>query len=197
MSGLIRIPTPRTSDSKTSRLQTGFPIPTGGKLSAPNACGEFTRPALTASGKKKLNIALHATESLSIPAKRGRMSTPLRPRNASRCHVTGWNPQELLSPYVSGLPRPLKNAHEKTLARQRLRKLCHAPAPPHPHGPSTTAPLTSPRTTHQLREAMRLPLERAREKCHWNATTSNKTAPTSTRKDAFDDYRGPKSNTTV
>ena len=153
-----------------------IPHPTGGKFVGAQACGECHT---TAYGIWENSMHFHATESLVHPGERGDVPRHFDPECIS-CHVTGWNPQNYY-PYVSGYLDLKTHEHLHGNGCEN----CHGPGATHTAAEHGTIDVTEEQRT-QLREAMRLPLERAREKCMECHDLDN--SPDFHEEDAFDDY---------
>ena len=100
----------------------------------------------------------HATESLVNPPERGGIPRHFDPECVC-CHVTGWEPQ-LVIPFKSGFaglketPELVGNGCEN----------CHGPGSAHVAAEDGSRAVTD-RERMSLREAMRLPLAKAEQKC--------------------------------
>ncbi|MEQ8789926.1 MAG: multiheme c-type cytochrome [Pirellulaceae bacterium] len=100
----------------------------------------------------------HATESLVHPGERSDIARHFDPECLS-CHVTGWNPQKFF-PYTSGYLDLEKSAHLHGSGCEN----CHGPGSAHVAAENGDTALDDA-AIEQLRAAMRLPLERAEQKC--------------------------------
>lgn len=100
----------------------------------------------------------HATDSIVHPPERSEIARHFDPECLS-CHVTGWNPQKYY-PYTSGFlgleasPHLVGNGCEN----------CHGPGAEHSAAEEGASSADATMLT-RLREEMRLPLDRARDKC--------------------------------
>lgn len=100
-----------------------------------------------------------ATEHIVKPPKeRGDIARHFDPECLS-CHVTGWNPQEYY-PYLSGYLSLEDTAHLTGNGCEN----CHGPGSEHVAAERDGASVTEGRR-NELRDAMKLPLSNAREKC--------------------------------
>ncbi len=103
----------------------------------------------------------HAEATSSIvqpPEERGDVARHFDPECLS-CHVTGWNPQEYF-PYESGYLSLDASQHLTGSGCEN----CHGPGSKHAAAEEVGSDVTED-VRDQLREAMRLPLDQAREKC--------------------------------
>lgn len=121
----------------------------------------------------------HATESLVHPGERGDVPRHFDPECIS-CHVTGWNPQKYY-PYVSGYLDLEADQHLHGNGCEN----CHGPGAAHVAAENGTKKVTDEQLTG-LRNAMKLPLEKAREKCMECHDLDN--SPDFHEEGAFDDY---------
>ncbi|QDS86343.1 Cytochrome c-554 precursor [Rosistilla ulvae] len=134
------------------------PIPhaSGSKFVGSEKCGECHTTAMEIwEGTPHA----HATESIVRPPNdRGDIARHFDPECLS-CHVTGWNPQGYY-PYLSGYlsldstPQMVANGCEN----------CHGPGSQHVAAEEGDI-AASDELLEKLRDAMRLPLDQAREKC--------------------------------
>lgn len=100
-----------------------------------------------------------ATDSIVEPPEdRGDVPRHFDPECIS-CHVTGWNPQEYY-PYETGYLSLEKSQHLLGSGCEN----CHGPGAEH-SAAEEEGSTVSEQLRDQLRESMRLPLEKAREKC--------------------------------
>lgn len=99
------------------------------------------------------------------------------------CHVTGWNPQEYF-PYESGY---LSLDTSKHLVGNGCEN-CHGPGSDHVAAEQEGATVTAD-IRDQLRDSMKLPLEKAREKCMSCHDLDN--SPDFHEDDAFEDIYWP------
>lgn len=134
------------------------PIPhaSGSKFVGSEKCGECHTTAMEIWEKTPHS---HATESIVHPPNdRGDIARHFDPECLS-CHVTGWNPQGYY-PYLSGYlslestPQMVANGCEN----------CHGPGSQHVAAEQGDIS-ASDELLEKLRNAMRLPLDQAREKC--------------------------------
>jgi hypothetical protein len=121
----------------------------------------------------------HATESLVEPNERSEIQRHFDPECLS-CHVTGWNPQRFF-PYSGGYlgleatPKMLGNGCEN----------CHGPGSAHVAAELGDIEVSDDKL-RELREAMRLPLSKAEEKCQECHDLDND--PNFLKEGAFDWY---------
>lgn len=102
---------------------------------------------------------VEATEDIVHPPNsRGSIARHFDPECIS-CHVTGWDPQGYF-PYLSGYQSLEASEHLFGNGCEN----CHGPGAAHAAAERANSGVAAARLT-QLREAMRLPLEKAREKC--------------------------------
>jgi hypothetical protein len=123
-----------------------------------------------------------ATESIVHPPEgRGDVPRHFDPECIS-CHVTGWNPQEYY-PYATGYLslEASKNLHGSGCEN------CHGPGSEHVAAESNDATAADQR--EKFRDAMKLPLEKAREKCMECHDLDN--SPDFHEDDAFEDVYWP------
>jgi hypothetical protein len=100
----------------------------------------------------------HATDSIVHPPERSEIARHFDPECLS-CHVTGWNPQKHY-PYTSGFVGLEVSRH---LVGNGCEN-CHGPGAEHSAAEEGASP-ADPTMLTRLREEMRLPLDRARDKC--------------------------------
>lgn len=105
---------------------------------------------------KKTGHAL-ATDHLINPPERGDIPRHFDPECLS-CHTTGWNPQEYF-PYRTGYLSVEETPH----MMQNGCENCHGPGAAHVAAQEDTA--STQELLKKLQEEMRLPLDRARDKC--------------------------------
>lgn len=98
----------------------------------------------------------HATQSIAEPTERSEIHRHFDPECLS-CHVTGWEPQAYL-PYKSGYVDLQQSAHLHGNGCEN----CHGPGKSHVAAESDGA---DEATIKRLRQQMRLPLEKAEERC--------------------------------
>ncbi len=130
--------------------------PSGGKFIGSETCGDCHTKAYEVWKNSE-----HATAMESLihpPNKRGAIARHFDPECLS-CHTTGWNPQKYY-PYEGGY---LSLTETPKLVAQGCEN-CHGPGEEHAGVESGDIEADDART-QALREAMRLPLEKAREKC--------------------------------
>ena len=124
-----------------------------------------------------------ATESIvSPPEDRGDVARHFDPECIS-CHVTGWNPQEYY-PYASGYLSLQQSEHLTGNGCEN----CHGPGAEHSAAEEDNSGVSA-ELRDQLREAMKLPLEKAREKCMECHDLDN--SPDFHEEDAFEDIYWP------
>ncbi len=124
-----------------------------------------------------------ATEHLVHPPKeRGDISRHFDPECIS-CHVTGWNAQEYY-PYESGYLALEQSSHLTGNGCEN----CHGPGADHSAAEAEGA-VVSAALKAELRNAMKLPLENAREKCMSCHDLDN--SPDFHEPDAFEDVYWP------
>ena len=124
-----------------------------------------------------------ATESIVEPPKeRGDVARHFDPECIS-CHVTGWNAQEYY-PYKSGY---LSLDASKHLTGSGCEN-CHGPGSEHAAAEAKGSDVAE-ELRNQLRDAMKLPLERARDKCMKCHDLDN--SPDFHEEDAFEDVYWP------
>ncbi len=100
----------------------------------------------------------HATETLVHPGERSEVPRHFDPECIS-CHVVGWNPQKHF-PYESGYVGLDKTPDKLNVGCEN----CHGPGSAHVAAESGNVDATDDELT-KLQEELRLPLERARDKC--------------------------------
>lgn len=153
-----------------------IPHPTGEKFVGSQTCGECHTTAFEIwKGSPHFN----ATESLVHPGERGDVPRHFDPECIS-CHVTGWNAQNY-QPYISGY---LNLEASKHLHGNGCEN-CHGPGASHAAAESGDIEVSDIRRD-QLREAMNLPLAKAREKCMECHDLDN--SPDFHKEGAFEDY---------
>ena len=124
-----------------------------------------------------------ATEHIvKPPAERGDIARHFDPECIS-CHVTGWNAQEYY-PYVSGYLSLQKSPHLTGNGCEN----CHGPGASHAAAEAEGANFTEEMKL-QLRESMKLPLSKARDKCMTCHDLDN--SPDFHEDDAFEDIYWP------
>ncbi len=133
------------------------PIPhtSGRKFVGSEKCGECHKKAFEVW---ETSPHVDATESLVNPGERSDVSRHFDPECVS-CHVTGWNPQGYY-PYVSGYLSLEKTPHLTGNGCEG----CHGPGAEHSAAEVAGASVNAA-DRDQLREAMKLPLSKAKEKC--------------------------------
>ncbi len=102
--------------------------------------------------------ALATDHIVEPPKERGDIARHFDPECLS-CHVTGWNPQEYY-PYLSGYLSLEESGHLTGSGCEN----CHGPGSDHSAAELEGADVSTERRD-QLRDAMKLPLDKAREKC--------------------------------
>lgn len=153
-----------------------IPHPSGEKFVGSEACGKCHT---TAFEIWKESPHFNATESLVRPGERSDVPRHFDPECIS-CHVTGWNAQNY-QPYISGY---LNLEASKHLHGNGCEN-CHGPGASHAAAESGDGDVTDLRR-NQLREAMKLPLAQAREKCMECHDLDN--SPDFHKEGAFEDY---------
>jgi hypothetical protein len=150
--------------------------PTGKEFVGTAKCGECHTTAFDIwSGTPHAE----ATEHLVHPGERSEIPRHFDPECLS-CHVTGWNPQGYY-PYQSGYlsleqtPQMVGNGCEN----------CHGPGKAHTEAEEGGSGLTD-QQIEELREGMRLTLDRARDKCLECHDLDN--SPDFHKDGAFEDY---------
>ena len=124
----------------------------------------------------------HATESLVNPGERSDVPRHFDPECIS-CHVTGWNPQKYY-PYASGYWSLETTEHLTGNGCEN----CHGPGAEH-SAAEVEGSGVSEIARQKLRDAMKLPLEKAREKCMECHDLDN--SPDFHKDDAFEDIYWP------
>jgi hypothetical protein len=102
--------------------------------------------------------ALATDHIVQPPKERGDIARHFDPECLS-CHVTGWNPQEYY-PYLSGYLSLPESNHLTGNGCEN----CHGPGSEHSAAEAEGSTVAE-ETRDQLREAMKLPLDKARDKC--------------------------------
>jgi len=153
-----------------------IPHPSGKKFVGTARCGECHT---TAFDIWQGSMHAEATEHLVHPGERSDVPRHFDPECLS-CHVTGWNPQNFY-PYESGYVALAKSDHLHGNGCEN----CHGPGAA--HVAAEEAPGTvSEAKRDELRLAMRLPLDQARETCMKCHDLDN--SPDFHEEGAFDDY---------
>ncbi|MEM9367820.1 MAG: multiheme c-type cytochrome [Planctomycetota bacterium] len=154
------------------------PIPhrTGEQFVGTEKCGECHTDALDVW---KWSMHAEATEHIVHPGERGDVARHFDPECLS-CHVTGWNPQGYY-PYASGYLSLEASEHLHGNGCEN----CHGPGSSHVAAEVKGSGVDE-KTKLALREAMRLPLDKARERCMECHDLDN--SPDFHEEDAFDDY---------
>jgi hypothetical protein len=137
-------------------LMPPIPHSSGNKFVGTATCGKCHTEAL-----EVWEGSPHAFATDSIvepPEERGDVPRHFDPECIS-CHVTGWNPQEYY-PYESGYTSLEDSQHLLGNGCEN----CHGPGAEHSAAEAEGSVVTR-ELRDQLREAMRLPLDKAREKC--------------------------------
>ncbi len=153
-----------------------IPHPSGRNFVGSETCGECHTDAY---GIWENSPHFGATESLVHPGERGDVPRHFDPECIS-CHVTGWNPQNYY-PYKSGYLDLEADEHLHGNGCEN----CHGPGADHAAAESGEVEV-SDAIRDQLRAAMQLPLEDAREKCMECHDLDN--SPDFHEDGAFDDY---------
>tara|TARA_R110002073_G_scaffold303004_2_gene470800 strand:+ start:5754 stop:8138 length:2385 start_codon:yes stop_codon:yes gene_type:complete len=129
--------------------------PSGEKFVGAEACGKCHTIAFDIwEGSAHFD----ATEHLVNPGERGDVSRHFDPECIS-CHVTGWNPQGYY-PYVSGYLGLEVSSHLHGNGCEN----CHGPGAAHTKAEEADSGFSDEEKA-RLREAMKLPLDEAREAC--------------------------------
>lgn len=153
-----------------------IPHPSGNQFVGTATCGECHT---TAFDIWEGSMHAEATEHLVHPGERSDVARHFDPECLS-CHVTGWNPQNYY-PYASGYLDLQQSDHLHGNGCEN----CHGPGSAHVK--AEEAPGTvSEEKRDELRLAMRLPLDQARETCMKCHDLDN--SPDFHEEDAFDDY---------
>ncbi len=126
--------------------------------------------------------ALATDHIVEPPKERGDIARHFDPECLS-CHVTGWNPQEYY-PYLSGYLSLQDSQHLTGNGCEN----CHGPGSEHSAAELEGADVSEERR-NQLRDAMKLPLAKAREKCMTCHDLDN--SPDFHEEDAFEDVYWP------
>ncbi len=158
------------------------PIPnsSGQKFIGTAKCGECHK---TAHEIWEGTPHAHATDSIVKPPKeRGDIARHFDPECIS-CHVTGWNPQEYY-PYQSGYLSLDASQHLTGNGCEN----CHGPGSEHAAAEADGSGVAA-ELRDQLRNAMKLPLEKAREQCMKCHDLDN--SPDFHDEDAFEDVYWP------
>nr|WP_236621404.1 multiheme c-type cytochrome [Rhodopirellula sallentina] len=153
-----------------------IPHPSGEKFVGSETCGECHT---TAYDIWENSPHFDATESLVHPGERGDVPRHFDPECIS-CHVTGWNPQNYY-PYHSGYLDLEADSHLHGNGCEN----CHGPGESHAAAENGEIDVTDEQRA-QLRAAMQLPMEKAREKCMECHDLDN--SPDFHEEGAFDDY---------
>lgn len=152
----------------------------GGSFVGSKKCGECHT---TAYEIWESSAHFEATEHIVHPPKeRGDIARHFDPECIS-CHVTGWNPQEYY-PYESGYLSLEASSHLTGNGCEN----CHGPGADHSAAEAKDA-VVSAALKAELRNAMKLPLENAREKCMTCHDLDN--SPDFHEPDAFEDVYWP------
>lgn len=150
--------------------------PSGEKFIGSSACGECHKTAFEIWENSAHALA---TEHIVHPGERGDVSRHFDPECIS-CHVTGWNAQNYY-PYETGYASLEVSSHLLGNGCEN----CHGPGASHAAAESESAGV-SEAARDALREAMRLPLEKAKDRCMECHDLDN--SPDFHKEDAFDDY---------
>jgi nitrate reductase cytochrome c-type subunit len=130
-------------------------------------------------GTPHVDATAHIVEP---PEERGDVARHFDPECIS-CHVTGWNPQEYY-PYESGY---LSLDESKHLTGSGCEN-CHGPGSEHAAAEAEDSRVAA-ELRDQLRDSMKLPLDRARDKCMKCHDLDN--SPDFHEEDAFEDIYWP------
>ncbi|WP_231845643.1 multiheme c-type cytochrome [Rhodopirellula baltica] len=150
--------------------------PSGEQFVGAEACGKCHT---TAYDIWEGSAHFEATEHLVNPGERGDVSRHFDPECIS-CHVTGWNPQGYY-PYVSGYLGLEVSSHLHGNGCEN----CHGPGAAHTKAEEADSGVSDEEKA-RLREAMKLPLDEAREACMKCHDLDN--SPDFHADGAFDDY---------
>lgn len=120
-----------------------------------------------------------ATEDIVHPGERSEIARHFDPECLS-CHVTGWDPQGF-EPYLTGYLSLEESPHLTGSGCEN----CHGPGSAHVEAELKAAELTEEELA-VLRESVRLPLDKARERCLECHDLDN--SPDFHHEGAFDDY---------
>jgi Cytochrome c554 and c-prime len=158
------------------------PIPhsSGDQFVGSEACGKCHTKAM-----EVWENSMHAEATAHLvepPAERSDVARHFDPECLS-CHVTGWNPQEFY-PYESGYLSLEQSAHLTGNGCEN----CHGPGAAH-SAAEVEGSAVDKAKRDALRLAIRLPLEKAREKCMECHDMDN--SPDFHEKDAFEDVYWP------
>lgn len=153
-----------------------IPHPSGFEYVGTEKCGECHK---TAYEIWQGTPHAEATEDIVHPGERSEIARHFDPECLS-CHVTGWNPQSFY-PYTTGY---LSLETTPLMAGSGCEN-CHGPGKAHVDAEEGIGSLTEAEI-EALREAVRLPLERARERCLECHDLDN--SPDFHKDGAFDDY---------
>ncbi|MFG0267620.1 MAG: multiheme c-type cytochrome [Rhodopirellula sp. JB055] len=129
--------------------------PSGDQFVGAEACGKCHT---TAYDIWEGSAHFEATEHLVNPGERGDVSRHFDPECIS-CHVTGWNPQGYY-PYVSGYLGLDVSSHLHGNGCEN----CHGPGAAHTKAEEADSGVSDEEKA-RLREAMKLPIDEAREAC--------------------------------
>lgn len=158
------------------------PIPhsSGEKFVGTAKCGECHKTAFEIwEGTPHAEATDHIVKP---PKERGDIARHFDPECIS-CHVTGWNPQEFY-PYDSGYLSLETTEHLTGNGCEN----CHGPGASHSAAEAEGSSVTD-EIRQQLRDSMKLPLEKARDKCMECHDLDN--SPDFHEKDAFEDEYWP------
>jgi nitrate reductase cytochrome c-type subunit len=158
------------------------PIPhsSGQKFIGTAKCGECHTSALDVwEGTPHAEATAHIVRP---PKERGDIPRHFDPECIS-CHVTGWNPQEFY-PYASGYLSLQETEHLTGSGCEG----CHGPGSDHAAAEADGSTVAA-ELRDQLRDSMKLPLEKAREKCMTCHDLDN--SPDFHEDDAFEDIYWP------
>jgi len=150
--------------------------PSGDRFVGTKVCGECHTTALAIWENTP---HAHATDSIVKPGERGDIARHFDPECIS-CHVTGWNAQNYY-PYESGYLSLAESSHLTGNGCEN----CHGPGAKHSAAEREGADITSEQRS-LLRQAMRLPLDKAKDQCLQCHDIDN--SPDFHKDGAFEDY---------
>jgi hypothetical protein len=157
-----------------------IPHPSGRKFVGSAKCGECHTTAYQIwQGTPHVDAT---ADIVKPPRERGDVARHFDPECIS-CHVTGWNPQNYY-PYVSGYLSLEQSDHLTGSGCEN----CHGPGLEHSQAEVPDSGVSDERL-QQLREQMKLPLDKAREKCMECHDLDN--SPDFHEDDAFEDVYWP------
>ncbi len=158
------------------------PIPhsSGQKFIGSAKCGECHTTAMDIwEGTPHAEATEHIVRP---PMERGDIARHFDPECIS-CHVTGWNPQEYY-PYASGYLSLQESEHLTGAGCEN----CHGPGSGHAAAEADGSTVAA-ELREQLRDSMKLPLDKAREQCMKCHDLDN--SPDFHEEDAFEDVYWP------